>query len=77
MNLLQLIYYIRQISLMSVTTMKTALNNIALPTLFDVVNNIVQHCQACISPQSGVTILNNIIDNIEQCGQHNIVRCCF
>ena len=24
--------------------MKTALNNVVLPTLFNVVNNIVQHC---------------------------------
>ena len=22
-------------------------------------------------------MLNNIVDNFEQCGQHNIVRCCF
>ena len=28
-------------------------------------------------PQSGVTMLNNIVDNIEQCGQHNIVQSCF
>ena len=57
--------------------MKTALNNVVLPTLFNVVNNIVQHCWAWISPQSGVTMLNNIVDNIEQCGQHNIVEGCF
>ena len=57
--------------------MKTALNNVVLPTLFNVVNNIVQHCWAWISPQSGATILNNIVDNIEQCGQHNIVQGCF
>ena len=57
--------------------MKTALNNVVLPTLFNVVNNIVQHCWAWISPQSGVTMLNNIVDNIEQCGQHNIVQGCF
>ena len=30
-----------------------------------------------ISPQSGVTMLNNIVNNIEQCGQHNIVQGCF
>ena len=57
--------------------METALNNVVLPTVFNVVNNIVQHCCAWISPQSGVTILNNIVDNIEQCGQHNIVQGCF
>ena len=49
-------------------------NIILLPTLFNVVNNIVQHCWTWISPQSGVTMLNNIVDNIEQCGQHNIVQ---
>ena len=38
---------------------------------------IVQHCWAWISPQSGVTMLNNIVDNIEQCGQHSIVQGCF
>ena len=57
--------------------MKTAMNNVLLPTLFNVVNNIVQHCWAWISLQSGVTMLNNIVDNIEQCGQQNIVHCCF
>ena len=44
--------------------MKTALNNAVLSTLFNVVNNIVQHCWAWISPQSGV-------NNAEQyCWQH-------
>ena len=57
--------------------MKTVLNNVVLPTLFNVVNNIVQHCWAWISLRSGVTMLNNIVDNIEQCGQHNIVQGCF
>ena len=57
--------------------MKTALNNAVLPILFNVFNTIVQHCWAWISPQSGVTMLNNIVDNIEQCGQHNIVQGCF
>ena len=47
------------------------------PTLFDVVNNIEQVVEPESSPQSGVTILNNIVDNIEQCGQHNIVQSCF
>ena len=46
--------------------------------------HIVQGCQqywtswwALISLQSGVTMLNNIVDNLEQCGQHNIVQSCF
>ena len=29
------------------------------------------------SPQLGVTMLNNIVDNVEQCGQHNIIQSCF
>ena len=33
-------------------------------------NNIVE-------PESGVTILFNIVDNCEQCGPHNIVQSCF
>ena len=42
--------------------------------------HIVQGCQqywtscwAWTSLQSGVTMLNNIVDNLEQCGQQNIV----
>ena len=38
---------------------------------------IVQYCWSWISPQSGVIMLNNIVDNIEQCGQHNIAQSCF
>jgi hypothetical protein len=39
--------------------LKTGCNNVVLPTLFIVVNNIVQHCWTWISPQSGVTMLLN------------------
>ena len=46
--------------------------NVVLPTLFNVVNNIEQVIEPESGPQSGVTILNNIVDNIEQYGQHNI-----
>ena len=48
-----------------------------LPTLLNVVNNIDQVVEPESSPQSGLTMLNNIVDNIEQCGQHNIVQSCF
>ena len=48
-----------------------------LPTLFNVVNNTEQVVEAESSLQSGVTMLNNIIDNLEQYGQHNIVQSCF
>ena len=30
-----------------------------------------------VEPESGVTMLNSIVDNCEQCGQHNIVQSCF
>jgi hypothetical protein len=38
--------------------------------LSTILNNIVE-------PESGVAILFNIVDNCEQCGQHNIVQSCF
>ncbi len=51
--------------------------NVVLPILFIVVNNIVQHCYTWLRADSGSTMLNNIVDNYEQCGQHNIVASCF
>ena len=57
--------------------LKTGLNNVVLPTLFNVVNNTEQVVELESSLQSGVTILNNIVDNIQQYGQHNIVQSCF
>ena len=48
-----------------------------LPILLIIVNNIEQVVEPESSPQSGVTLLNNIVDIIEQCGQHNIVQSCF
>ena len=48
-----------------------------LLTLFNVVNNIEQNVESESARKSGVTMLNNIVDNIEQCGQHNIVQSCF
>ena len=38
--------------------------------LSTILNNIVES-------ESGVTILFNIVDNCEQCGQQNIVQSCF
>ena len=57
--------------------LKTGLNNVVLPILLIVVNNIEQVVEPESSPQSGVTMLNNIVDIIEQCGQHNIVPSCL
>ena len=38
--------------------------------LSTILNNVVE-------PESGVTILFNIVDSYEQCGQQNIVQSCF
>ena len=48
-----------------------------LSTLFNVVNNTEQVFEPDSSLQSGVTMQNNIVDNIEHYGQHNIVQSCF
>ena len=56
---------------------KTGLNNVLLPTLFNVVNNIVQHCYTRLQAGFRLKNLFSIVDNIEQCGQHNIVESCF
>jgi hypothetical protein len=54
--------------------MKTGLNNVFLPTLFTVVNNIEQYI--VVTPDSGSTILFNIVDKCEQRGQQDIVQSC-
>ena len=46
-------------------------------TLLNVVNNTKQVVEPESSLKSGVTMLNNIVNNIEQYGQHNIVQSCF
>ncbi len=46
--------------------LKTGCNNVVPPTLFIVVNN-----------GSTLLSLNNIVDNYEQRGQHNVVASCF
>ena len=45
--------------------------------VFNVVNNTEQIVEPESSLQPGVTMLNNIVDNIEQYGQQNIVQSCF
>ena len=50
-------------------------NNSLLAVLFIIVNHIEQ-CNI-VEHESGVTMLNNIIDNIKQCGQQNSVQSCF
>ena len=41
-----------------------------LATLFTAVNNIAE-------PETGVTMLNRVVDNRELCGQHNIALSFF
>ena len=53
---------------------ENALNNVVLSTLFNVVNNIVQYCCTWVRANSGSTMLNNVVDDIEQCGQPKIVQ---
>ena len=57
--------------------LETGLNNVLLPTLFNVVNNAEQVVGPESSLQSDVTMLNNIVDNIDQCGQHDTVQSRF
>ena len=51
--------------------------NVVLPTLFNVVNNVVQHCYTRLQARFRLNNFLSIVDNIEQCGQHNIVQSCF
>ena len=48
-----------------------------LPILLIVVNNIEQVVEPECSPQSGVTMLNNIADIIEQCGSTTLFNPVF
>ena len=61
----------------NVTTCSRLLNNVLPSTLFNLVNNIVQHFKAWISPQSGVKILNKILDNIEQSHSKTLFNAVF
>ena len=54
----------------------TGLNNVLLPTLFTLIN-MTTTLNNIVEPESCVTILFNIVDNREQCGQQNIVQSCF
>ena len=72
LRLIVITHYMRKNAQVVAVLMKTGLNNVLLPTLFRVVNNIGQYC----TPNSGSTILFNIVDNCEQRGQQNIVQSC-
>ena len=57
--------------------LKTRCNDVVGATLFLVVNNIKQYSWARIGPQSGVTMPNKIVYDIEQRCPNNIVASCF
>ena len=44
--------------------MKTGLNNVVLPTLFNDVNNIVRHFYSGLQADAGLTTLFIIVDNM-------------
>ena len=48
--------------------------NVVLPTLFAILSTTVNNI---VESESGVPMLNNIVDQSEQCGQHNIIQSCF
>ena len=54
--------------------LKTGLNNVVLPTFLYVVKAILNNI---IEREPGVPMLNNIVDNIEQCGQQKIFESWF
>ena len=65
--------YTRKNAQVDAILMKTGLNNVLLPTLFIAINNIENNI---VTPDSGSTILFNIVDKCEQRGQQNIVQSC-
>ena len=62
----------RQININLFRVDKNKIEHVVLPTLFNVVNNVVRHCYTRLRADSGSTTLFNIVDNIE-CWQKNIV----
>ena len=52
----------------------TGLKNVVLCTLFILLNIIEQYYWAWVNPQSGVTSLNNIVDNSQQCGSTTLLK---
>ena len=57
---------------------KNVLKQLLSTLRFMVVKNIEQYCLAWISPQSGVTVLKNVVNNYEQSRKKNIAQdCCI
>ena len=47
-----------------------------LSILFNVVNSIIKHCYTQLQAGFRLNNLFSVVDNIEQCRQHNIVQAC-
>ena len=58
-------------------SMKTALNNILLPTLFKVVNNIVQHCYSSLQASSGSTTCSVLLTTLNNVGSKTLFNAIF
>ena len=57
--------------------MKTALNNLLLPTLFKVVNNIVQHCYTRLQANSGSSTCSVLLTTLNNVGSTTLFKPVF
>ena len=57
--------------------MKTALNNVVLPTLLKVVNNTVQHCCTCLQASSGSTTCSVLLTTLNNVGSKTLLNAVF
>ena len=57
--------------------MKTALNNVLLPTLFKVVNNIVQHCYTGLQANSGSSTCSVLLTTLNNVGSKTLFNAAF
>ena len=57
--------------------MKTALNNVLLPTLFKIVNNIVQHCYTRLQASSGSTTCSVLLTTLSNVGSKTLFNAAF
>ena len=56
---------------------ETALNNVLLPTLFKVVNNIVQHCYTLLQASSGSTTCSVLLTTLNNVGSKILSNAVF
>ena len=57
--------------------MKTGLKNVLLPTLFNVVNNIVQHCHTWLQAKFRLINLFSIVDKLNNAGSKTLFQPVF